>query len=90
MTYLLWFAPRFEAELSANVLVNVTCLRCGHLRCDRLFVATAILILIGLGIRTVPTTTALAAVAGVDPSGMMITAKDLTASHYDSYSVVFN
>jgi hypothetical protein len=54
------------------------------------FVATAILILIGLGIRTVPTTTAFAAVAGVDPSGMMITAKDLTASHYDGYSVVFN
>jgi hypothetical protein len=54
------------------------------------FAAAAVLILIGLATWTVPTTQALVATAGLDPSGMMITAKDLPTSHFDDYSVVFN
>lgn len=54
------------------------------------FAAAAVLILIGLATWTVPTTQAFVASSGIDPSGMMITARDLPASHYDDYSVVFN
>ena len=54
------------------------------------FAAAAVLILIGLATWTVPTTQAFVASAGVDPLGMMITARDLPTSHFDDYSVVFN
>ena len=54
------------------------------------FAAAAVLILIGLGIWTVPTTHAFVPSAGIDPSAMMTTIKGLPASHYDDYSVVFN
>jgi hypothetical protein len=54
------------------------------------FAAAAVLILIGLGIWTVPTTHALVPSPGVNPFGMMTTAKALPAAHYDDYSVVFN
>jgi hypothetical protein len=54
------------------------------------FVAAAVLILLGLGIWTVPTTSAFVANTGIDPSAMMITAKGLPTAHYDDYSVVFN
>jgi hypothetical protein len=54
------------------------------------FAAAAVLVLIGLGTLTVPTTQALVAAPGIDPSGMMTTGKNLPASHYDDYSVVFN
>jgi hypothetical protein len=54
------------------------------------FAAAAVLILIGLGIWTVPTTRALVAVTGVDPSAMMTTAKGLPTLEYVDYSVVFN
>ncbi len=52
----------------------------------------AILILIGVGAwvgaPAVPTTPALAASTGIDPSGLA-TAKDLPTLHYDDYSLVF-
>jgi len=54
------------------------------------FAAAAVLILIGLGIWTVPTTHAFVPSAGNDPSAMMTTITGLPASHYDDYSVVFN
>jgi hypothetical protein len=54
------------------------------------FAAAALLVLIGLATWTVPTTQAFVGSAGIDPSAMMSTAKDLPASHYDDYSVVFN
>ena len=50
----------------------------------------ALLILIGLQTWTVPTTHAFVAVAGINPSEMMTTAKNLPTSHYDDYFVVFN
>jgi hypothetical protein len=50
----------------------------------------AFLVLIGLGTLTVPTTHAFVAASGIDPSAIMITAKNLPTSHYDDYSVVFN
>ena len=53
----------------------------------------AVLILIGvkpwIGVGTGTSTPALAA-STVDPSAMMMGAKDLPTSHYDDYSVVFN
>jgi hypothetical protein len=39
---------------------------------------------------TVPATQAFVPNVGIDPSGMMATAKNLPTSHYDDYSVVFN
>ena len=54
------------------------------------FAAAAVLILIGLGMWTVPTTQAFVPSVGIDPTGMMATAKNLPTSHYDDYSVVFN
>jgi hypothetical protein len=54
------------------------------------FAAAAVLILIGLGIWTVPTTHAFVPSAGNDPSAMMTTITGLPASHYDDYSVVLN
>jgi hypothetical protein len=54
------------------------------------FAAAALLVLIGLATWRVPTTQAFVGSAGIDPSAMMSTAKDLPASHYDDYSVVFN
>ena len=54
------------------------------------FAAAAVLVLIGLGTLTVPSTHAFVAASGIDPSAMMITAKNLPTSHYDDYSVVFN
>ena len=57
------------------------------------FLAVAVLILIGvgtwIGVGTGTPTTALAA-STVDPFAMMTSAKDLPASHFDDYSVVFN
>ena len=54
------------------------------------FAAAAVLVLIGLGTLTVPTTQAFVAAPGIDPLGMMATAKNLPTSHYADYSVVFN
>jgi hypothetical protein len=53
------------------------------------FAVAALLVLIGVGVWTVPTTRTLAGGMGIDPSGMT-SAKDLPTSHYDDYSVVFN
>ena len=54
------------------------------------FVAAAVLILIGLGLWTVPSTQAFVPSAGIDPAAMMSTTTGLPVSHYDDYSVVFN
>jgi hypothetical protein len=54
------------------------------------FAAASVLILIGLGIWTVPTTHAFVPNAGIDPAGMMVAAKNLPTSHFDDYSLVFN
>ncbi len=54
------------------------------------FAVAAVLVLIGLGTLTVPTTHAFVAASGIGPSAMMITAKNLPTSHYDDYSGVFN
>lgn len=54
------------------------------------FAAAAVLILIGLGIWTVPSTRAFAPSAGIDPTAMMSTVTGLPVTHYDDYSVVFN
>jgi hypothetical protein len=54
------------------------------------FAAAAVLILIGLGMWTIPTTHAFVPSAGLDPFGMMTTVKVLPAAQYDDYSVVFN
>jgi hypothetical protein len=54
------------------------------------FAAAAVLILIGLGLWTVPTTQAFAPTVGVDPMAMMSTATNLPTSHYVDYSLVFN
>jgi hypothetical protein len=53
-------------------------------------VATGVVISIGtwIGVGAIAPTTALAN-STVDPSAMMTAAKDLPASHYDDYSVVF-
>jgi len=53
-------------------------------------VAAAVLILIGLGLWTVPTTQALVPSIGIDPLTMMSTATNLPTSHYVDYSLVFN
>jgi|307.fasta_scaffold1753926_1 hypothetical protein len=52
--------------------------------------AAAVLILIGLGLWTVPTTQALVPSIGIDPLTMMSTATNLPTSHYVDYSLVFN
>jgi hypothetical protein len=54
------------------------------------FAAAAVLILIGLGLWTVPTTQAFVPTVGVDPTAMMSTATNLPTSHYVDYSLVFN
>ena len=54
------------------------------------FAAAAILILIGLGVWTIPTTQAFVPTVGIDPAAMMGAATKLQTSHYDDYSVVFN
>ena len=54
------------------------------------FVCAAALILIGLGMWTVPSTRAFVPSAGIDPTAMMSTITGLPVSHYDDYSVVFN
>ena len=54
------------------------------------FAAAAVLILIGLGMWTVPTSHAFVPSAGNDPLGMMATITGLPAAHFDDYSVVFN
>jgi hypothetical protein len=54
------------------------------------FAVAAILILIGLGVWTVPTSRAFVSTVGVDPAAMMSAATNLPTSHYDDYSVVFN
>ena len=52
--------------------------------------AAAVLILIGLGMWTVPSTHAFVPSAGIDPIAMMSTITGLPVSHYDDYSLVFN
>ena len=54
------------------------------------FAAAAVLILIGLGLWTVPTTQAFVPTVNVDPMAMMSTATNLPTSHYVDYSLVFN
>jgi hypothetical protein len=54
------------------------------------FAAAAVVILIGLGMRGAPTTGAFIVAAGVDPSTVMTSAKDLPTTHYDGSSMVFN
>jgi hypothetical protein len=54
------------------------------------FAAAAVLILIGLGIWTIPTTHALAPTASIDPGALMSTATNLPTSHFHDYSLVFN
>ena len=54
------------------------------------FAAAAVLILIGLGMWSVPSTQAFVPSTGIDPSAMMSTITGLPVSHYDDYSVVFN
>jgi hypothetical protein len=55
-----------------------------------LFVPAGVLILIGLGIWTIPTTHAFVPSAGLDPFGMMTTVKVLPAAQYVDDSVSFN
>jgi hypothetical protein len=56
----------------------------------RLVAAAAALILTGIGAWAISTTRVEATVgAQVDPSQMMMNAKDLPAAHYDDYSLVF-
>jgi len=52
--------------------------------------AAAVLILIGLGLWSVPTTQAFVPSIGIDPLTMMSTATNLPTSHYVDYSLVFN
>ena len=54
------------------------------------FAAAAVLILIGLGLWTVPTTQAFVPSIGIGPLTMMSTATNLPTSHYVDYSLVFN
>ena len=54
------------------------------------FAAAAVLILIGLGLWTVPNTQAFVPSIGIDPLTMMSTATNLPTSHYVDYSLVFN
>jgi len=54
------------------------------------FVAAAVLILIALGMWTVPSTQALVPSVGIDPTAMTSTITGLPVSHYDDYSLVFN
>ena len=54
------------------------------------FAAAAVLILIGLGLWTVPTTQAFVPSIGIDPLTMMSTATNLPTSQYVDYSLVFN
>jgi hypothetical protein len=54
------------------------------------FAAAAVLILIGLGMWTIPTTHAFVTFARLDPFGMMTSVKVLPTAQYDDYSVVFN
>jgi hypothetical protein len=54
------------------------------------FAAAAVLILIGLGLWTVPTTQAFVPTVSVDPMAMTSTATNLPTSHYVDYSLVFN
>ncbi|MGB6287791.1 MAG: hypothetical protein WBG18_25800 [Xanthobacteraceae bacterium] len=59
------------------------------------FAAAAILILIGLGMWTIPTTLVFVPSAGLDPLGTldwlgtMTTVKGLPAEQYDDYALVF-
>jgi hypothetical protein len=61
-----------------------------HMRTIGYFAGAVVLILIGLGIWTVPTTHAFVPNVGIDPAGMMAVAKDLPTSHFHDYSLVFN
>jgi len=54
------------------------------------YFAAAVLILIGLGLWSVPTTQAFVPSIGIDPLTMMSTATNLPTSHYVDYSLVFN
>ena len=54
------------------------------------FAAAGVLVLIGLGIWTVPTTHAFVSNVGIDPAGMLAAAKNLPTSHFVDYSLVFN
>ena len=54
------------------------------------FAAAAVLILIGLGVWTIPTTQAFVPAVGIDTAAMMGAATNLPTYHYDDYSVVFN
>jgi hypothetical protein len=56
-----------------------------------LFAVLAALLLIGVGKLNVSTIREEPPVsAGIDTFGLMASAKDLPASHYDDYSLVFN
>jgi hypothetical protein len=55
-----------------------------------LFAVGTALILFGLVMWTTSTTHALVATTGIEPIAMMVGASDLTTSHFDDYSVVFN
>ena len=54
------------------------------------FAAAAVLILIGLGVWTVPTTRAFFPTVGIDTAAMTSAATNLPTSHYVDYSLVFN
>ena len=54
------------------------------------FAAAVVLILIGLGVWTIPTTRAFVPTVGIDTAALMGAATNLPTAHYDDYSVVFN